>query len=97
MPPSSQNTHNAPSKPVVWEQRMATMNEPEKQSNGLHNAQEKDVLPCSREIKLGKAQVNTHLHRFTGKVLHNQLTQHCPFMSSPASARWSILISLEHH
>lgn len=83
-PPSSQNTHNAPSKPVVWEQRnsaMETTNEPEKQLNALHTAQDKDVLRCSGEIKLGKAQANTHLHRFTGKVLRNQLTQRCPFIS----------------
>lgn len=47
MPPSSQNTHNAPSKPIASEQRnsaMATGDEPEKQSNALHTTQDKDVF-----------------------------------------------------
>lgn len=47
MPPSSQNTHNAPSKPIVSEQRNCAMekgDEPEKQWNALHTTQDKDVF-----------------------------------------------------
>lgn len=61
---------------------MATGNEPEKQLNALHTTQDKDVFTVQWEMKLGKAQANTHLHRFTGGELCNQFTQRS-FISSP--------------
>lgn len=55
-----------------WEQGMSLRNS--RILYTLHKTRR--FLPCSGEMKLGKAQANTRLHRFTDKELHNQLTQH---------------------